>query len=486
MQRDVGINLIEFIASLPFGLYHVKRNIDLLQRHHTMPAGTAAAVIPRQSDFAGHRRPRLLTVGRKGQICRFDPAPSSANKYNGLIAGGTGAGKSFTVNAVAYNMWLSGDKVAILDLGYSYEKLCRLCGGRFIDVTSQGQDSLSLNPFTNLSDVDAEGNNLFQNEASVLADVMHQIAYSASGIIPEEHKNNENQLLRAAVTWAWERYRQDADIRNVYEFLRTYPKHASRVPCEAGADIEDLSQHDRTAMAHRLAGQITEFAYGAYAAWFTGPSDFDIRNDRFVVLELQQIRQQKELFRVVTAAVLQAVMNDLYLGDPSIRRFIIFEEAHEWIRAGQASDVAQIIEQGYRRARKHKGSFWICTQRPSDLHDFGRTGQVIQSQAETKIFMESDDFELAREHKVIDCTDFELALLKKMKSRKRYYSEMCIQSGDSMGFTRLLVDPYSYWVFTSDPDDKVEINKLKRLGMPYDEIFDLLVEAQENQACVNF
>jgi conjugal transfer ATP-binding protein TraC len=113
--------------------------------------------------------------------------------------------------------------------------------------------------------------------------------------------------------------------------------------------------------ASKLAFNIREFtSQGVHARFFTGPSTFDIRQDEFVVLELEHLKVQPELYRVVTLLVINAVTQDLYLSDRSRPRLIIFDEA--WQFMGEAAMLAPVISEGYRRARKYQGSFMVITQ----------------------------------------------------------------------------------------------------------------------------
>jgi conjugal transfer ATP-binding protein TraC len=53
--------------------------------------------------------------------------------------------------------------------------------------------------------------------------------------------------------------------------------------------------------ARKLAFNIREFtSHGFHGKFFTGPSTFDIHRDAFVVLELENLKIQPDLYRVVT------------------------------------------------------------------------------------------------------------------------------------------------------------------------------------------
>jgi len=228
--------------------------------------------------------------------------------------------------------------------------------------------------------------------------------------------------------------------------------------------------------AQMLACNLRDFTSGqSYGRWFNGVSNFDISRDEWVVLELENLKPQKQLFKIVTLQVINAVTQDLYLSDRSRNRLIIFDEAWQFIRgenahSGGARTVAhmkEVIEEGYRRARKYGGSFTVITQSLLDLKQFGSVGDVIRANSAFKMYLESPDFEKAKAEGLIDCGEFGMALLKSLKSNKPKYSEIFMDTPFGMGISRLAVDPYSYYIYTSDAREIAEIESMVKEGMDY-------------------
>ena len=160
--------------------------------------------------------------------------------------------------------------------------------------------------------------------------------------------------------WAWDEKDQGADSDTVYNYLKTF---------------EDADK-DLAKVAWRLSFNMEAFtSMGAYGKFFKGPSTFDIRNDPFVVLELENLKTQPDLYRVVTLLVINGVTQDLYLSDRSRQKFVIFEEA--WQFLGEAAMLKPVVEEGYRRARKYNGSFMVVVQSIVDMESFGDVGCEI-------------------------------------------------------------------------------------------------------------
>jgi len=450
MQQDWGILKILFLAAMPFGLYTEGRTLQNINRDFIAPVPTVTAILPVQGDFTGAGLPKLLFLGRKGQLAGLDFFDSGAINQNVFCCASSGSGKSFLVNSISFNYFATGALVRIVDIGGSYKKMTTMLGARYLDF--QPGTGVCLNPFTHIEDPDEE----LKSVTAVFA----QMAYSNSATSRPD--DTEMNLLRNAVRWAWQRRGNQADADTVYEFLSRFPE----VP-DSGL-TEMTVNAGLTEVAGKMAFNIREFtSRGAHARFFTGPSTFDIRHDEFVVLELEHLKVQPELYRVVTLLVINAVTQDLYLSDRSRPRMIIFDEA--WQFMGEAAMLAPVISEGYRRARKYQGSFMVITQSLFDLKSFGAVGEVIKSNSAFKILLESQDFSAARQEGLIDYDDFTTELLKSVKSKPPRYSELFFDTPFGNGVLRLVVDPYTYYIYTSNPREISAIEKLIGEGRDYDQ-----------------
>lgn len=460
MQEDRGILPIMFISSLPLGLYNDGKNIDNLDRDFIAPSDTIATLLPTQADFAGGGKPHILLTGRKGQICGLDLFDKDANNNNAFITAQPGAGKSFFINYLAYNYYSAGAKIRIIDIGDSYLKMTKLCNAKYLDF---GRDKMSINPFQSIVDE--------EYDLPVIAQIAAQMSYSnTDSVNPTEI---ELQLLQNAVNWAYDTEGKDAEIDLVYDYLRTYPQNAHTD--DHTQMIASLSE-ELINTAQKLAFNMRQFSReGLYGGFFNGPSDFNIYEDEFVVLELGKLSDQKALFNVATLQVINAVTNDFYHSDRSEKKLVVFDEAWQFIRDN--SVMQKVIEDGYRKARKHSGSFSVVTQSANDLNLFGRVGKVIYSNSSFKFFLQADDTEQARKMGIIDYGDFEISLLKSVKQNRPKYSEIFVDTPFGRGVTRLAVDPFSYYIYTSAPDDNKLIEDIMREeNVPYERAIEILLE----------
>jgi conjugal transfer ATP-binding protein TraC len=457
MQSDKIILPMLLIIALPFGTYTKARILDVLQRDFPVSSETVVNVLPTQGDFSG-AEPSVLFIGRKGQLCGLDIfAKQKVNNSNVFIAAGSGAGKSFLVNYLVTNYYGENALVRIIDIGRSYKKMTRLFGARFLDFDENS--NVCLNPFTHIP-IDDEDEQ--KKEIAVIGSMVTGMCFAKTDIVPTDIAETANTLTQQASEWAWKNYKTDANIDAVYTYLNNFPDLC-------GEEDKHNYASNMTDLARMLAFNLNDFtSNGSYGKWFNGRATFDISSDEFVVLELENLKSQKALWNIITMQIINAVTQDLYLSDRSRKRLIIFDEAYQFIKDGNA--LKDVISEGYRRARKYGGSFSIITQSILDLRIFGSIGHVIMANSAFKFLLEANDFDMAESEKLINYPPFVMKLLKTIKSSRPKYSELFIDSPLGIGPARLAVNPYLYYLFTSDAAEIAEIEQMIVVGgMTYDQ-----------------
>jgi conjugal transfer ATP-binding protein TraC len=477
-QEDRGILKILWLAALPFGLYNRHKAVETIDRDFICHSDGAVKCLPIQVDFMGGGEPHNLFVGRKGQLVTFDLFAPNSENYNAIITATSGSGKSFLTNALCYNYFTAGSLIRVVDVGGSYRKLSNIIGGKFVNFSKDS--NIVLNPFSNVRDINED----VQSVSAVIA----QMVYSNSRQFPNE---TETTIIKNAVRSVFEACGTEANVDRVYEHLSEPSKNFEEI-LELECENDNSCVSDIKAAATGLAYNLRSFTTkGNFGKWFNGTSNLDIDYDDFVVLELEELKPQVELFNVVTLQILNYITSNLYLSDRSQRRIIIFDEAWQFFSGkgagkGETSLLGQIIVEGYRRARKYGGSFITITQSILDMELFGDVGQTIFSNSAYKFFLQSEDFEKAHARKIINYDPFVMNLLKSIKSPRPRYSEIFIDSPAGTGIARLLVDPFSYYLFTSDAFENAEIEKMVKGGLSYAEAFEKMIERQQEQNNIPF
>ena len=479
MQEDRWILASLLLSSLPMGMRATPNNINILKRTTFADAPAICNILPIQGDFVGLRDAidakgdyvaskdcKTLFQGRSGQIIPFSIFNKVATNYNGVVCAETGGGKSYSENKINFNELTTGVILRGVDIGYSQLKSCHVNKGRYIDMA---KEKIKLNPFTNISTdntVDDEGFSKQQQDIASCGSIMMQMAYSATNEpnISEE----EFTLIKDAVDWSWKESGNDASPNEVFAYLREFPKHQSGHIITT-KKISDAALH--------LAFNMREFTSdGRYPDLFVGKSDFNISSDPFVIFELQSLLNNKDLLNTITLVVLTAYTRDLYESDRSNPRLVKFDEAKR-VLAGRGNNpmFVDIVDTGFRCARKHFGGFWVILQSILDKKKLGDVGDVIWGNTDYKIYLKSGDFEEAYREKIIDVDAFTLAQLKSLDNHQDRYSEMFMQTPFGSGVVRNAEGPFNHFLYTSKADDNAEMEKMVAAGMTWTEAINEMV-----------
>ncbi|MGC9100086.1 MAG: TraC family protein [Caldisericum sp.] len=472
VQIETFLNLPMFLYSLPFGVVPDKSTRFILDREFVLPSDTVSCIMPIQADFVGTGEPALIFTGRKGQLVSIDIFSQRSPNYNFYIAAPSGKGKSFTANYIVVNYLLEGARVRIVDIGGSYRKLTKMFNGAYLEFTPDA--NFSLNPFLSIKDLEQDLPAVIQilisMATAVTEELPHNIsresAYNVMHVTVEE-------LLKAKSP-------RDLLIDDIYEYLVNFTKYFPDrdILC---SEEKSYCEENFTLIASHLAFNLRKFTtQGIYGKWFNGENILDLSGYDFVVLELENLKRMPDLFKVVVLTILNHLTAELYLSDRTRPTLILVDEAWQFLQ--DTPSFAKIIEEGYRRARKYRGSFSIITQSVLDFEGFGSVGRIIDSNSAFKFYLESTDFDRAYEKKLLSMDEFSLQLLKSIRYNAPRYSEIFVKT-DSFGegVIRLVVDPYSYYVFTSNPAEIAAIEQLVSQGLSYEEAIDHLVSRSKNQ-----
>lgn len=473
MQNDMMILPLLLIDSLPMGFQGSRDYVNLVDRFRSMQPQAGAQFLPIQGDFSGGAQPALLFMGRKGQIIRFDVFDKSSAvpppNYNLLCLAGSGSGKSLLLNYIILMYRLQGAFIRIIDLGNSYKKLCQIMGGTYL--TFGTNSGIIINPFTNVKDDEID------NDLAMISSIVQQMIFCSSKQDPDK---NEVSLIKNACRWAFSQKGQEATINDVYHYLSTFPEDVSKEEIIMQESSSAILGH-LTMMAHSLAFNLREFtSQGSYGKFFNGRSNLNISEDPFVITELEELKTIPDLFSVVTMQILNAITHDTYNARINAPRIILFEEAYQFLDPQYAQSLntnlmSSVIAEGFRRARKAEASFSVVTQSVLDLGKFGTVGDVLFANSATKFYLYSQDYDKAKEEKWLDVHPFIFDIVKSLKTPRPRYSEIFISSPIGQGVARLVLNPFLYYLFTSDKVENNALNELVRAGMTYAQAIEEIV-----------
>jgi conjugal transfer ATP-binding protein TraC len=463
MQTETILQKIMLISALPFGLYEPEKNLTTIDRHFYVDSEAVATLVPITGDFNGVGAPVSLFVGRKGQLCSFDLFADQFESYNFLVAAKTGGGKSNLLNSLVKDNLTVGRAVRIASMGADYKKLSDLFDGRYLDV-----DNCQLNPFYTSGLIEAKD---AEDEAGALEAIRAVVAEMAFCTNKKNQDNTDSTLISMAVNHAHKVGDYEFPIDAVYQFLRAFPKNTPE-----WTDQENIERIKEK--AQEIAFNLNPYLKdGHYGALFCGKSEFNISNDQFVILELEKFAKSKQLLSVAYLQVMNAFTTDLYGSNRADPRILLFEEFKTlMIKLGldDFSNFKQVVEEGYRRARKYTGALGVVLQSILDVPDFGDLGKAFHENSNTHFLLKSDIYGKASKQGVIEQAGIALQMLESIRLVKKHYGEMYIKTNLGEGVMRSVLDPFNMYVNSSEGKEKDLYDAAIASGMnPYEALCKL-------------
>lgn len=434
-------------------LYHLPMNFEpyilktLAKRMNTMFTANSASITPIVTGEKGLGQPVLSYIDRCGQVAGIDIFQSETN-YNFIIIGTSGSGKSFTMADFITNYLENGAKIRIIDVGRSYKSLCQLVGGQYIEFTQSAQ--ICLNFFTHI---------LVKEDGTIHEDDMQTIipliALMAMQSVAPEDSNNDLEpatlvgYITEAVNMAYSKKQRNAGMQEVMEALM---------------NISNAQKKENNGTSDRLLEMLIKALYpfgdpsGQYYQYFNGVNNLKFDSD-FVVLELEELDSKPQLKMVVLASVSHMIQTEFFLSDKRQRKILGVDEA--WSIMDNLV-VVRFLETSARRLRKYNGALGVITQQIGDFFK-NKATKAIFSNSAWKFFLQQagESIQAAENSGELTLDKGLIALMRTVKAKRPYFSEVLIKHDlGSYLVGRLIVDKVAYNIYTTDPDDFKEIDRI--------------------------
>ena len=417
-----------FLQCLP--LAYRPENDRALRRGRKALTMNVAHLLPVYGAMKGTAEPCQILLNRSGEPV-FLNFFSSQLAPHAIVSGQPGSGKSVFANDLILNARRRGARVVVLDRGGSYQKLCEILGGAYVALDAR--NPRRINP-CGRSDADGkcpEDTNAF------LRDWLVEIATHGKNDLSV----HDQSLLSIAVRKAF-----------------AGKPNAEICLSDVEAALQGLSSEH--APAKSLAVCLSDYAgRGPYSRLFDGSNEIDFANP-FVAIDLAGAALED----AVASVLIMAIMH--YIADsarqwPHEEKYLVIDEAWTLLRSAAS---ARFIVNVSRTARKNRLSLVVVSQQVTDFE--GPTGQAIVNQAPYKVFLRQNAQAITAAQSFLGLTPREVELYQSVDTVKGRFSEMLVKTPDSTGVARLVPDPFTYWLTTTDPKDKVILERLldKRHG----------------------
>jgi conjugation system TraG family ATPase len=201
---------------------------------------------------------------------------------------------------------------------------------------------------------------------------------------------------------------------------------------------------------------------GRFDFLLNSAENIDLLNKSFIVFEIDSIKENKELFPVVTIIIMEAFINKMRRLK-GIRKQLIVEEA--W-KALSSANMAEYLRYMYKTVRKYFGEAIVVTQEVDDIIASPIVKESIINNSDCKILLDQRKY-----MNKFDSIQALLGLTEKEKGQilsinmannpSRKYKEVWIGLGGVQSAVYATeVSPEEYFAYTTEETEKLEVMRL--------------------------
>ncbi len=371
---------------------------------------------------------------------------------NKFILGPSGSGKSFFTNHMCRQYYEQGTHIVLVDTGNSYQGLCNLInrktnGQDGVYFTYTEENPISFNPFFT-------DDNVFDIEKRESIKTLILTLWKRDN---EPPSRAEEVALSNAVSQYIEKLKTDRKLipsfNTFYEFVRDDYK---KVLEEKKVREKDFD------IANFLNVLEPYYKGGEYDFLLNSDKQLDLLSKRFIVFEIDAIKDHKILFPVVTIIIMEVFINKMRRLQ-GIRKMILIEEA--W-KAIAKEGMAEYIKYLFKTVRKFFGEAIVVTQEVDDIISSPIVKESIINNSDCKILLDQRKY-----MNKFDSIQALLGLTEKEKSQvlsinmsnapSRKYKEVWFGLGGVQSAVYATeVSLEEYYTYTTEESEKLELLQL--------------------------
>ena len=370
---------------------------------------------------------------------------------NKFILGPSGSGKSFFTNHMVRQYYEQGAHVLLVDTGNSYQGLCEL-----IKAKTKGEDGVY---FTYTEDNPIAFNPFYTDDG--VFDIEKR--ESIKTLILTLWKRDDEPPTRAeevALSNAVSGYIELIKSENTFPSFNGFYEY---VKGDYRNVLEEKQVREKDFdIANFLNVLEPYYKGGEYDYLLNSTQELDLLSKRFIVFEIDAIKDHKILFPIVTIIIMEVFINKMRRLK-GIRKLILIEEA--W-KAIAKEGMAEYIKYLFKTVRKFFGEAIVVTQEVDDIIQSPIVKESIINNSDCKILLDQrkymnkfDDIQA-----MLGLTDKEKAQILSVNMNndpKRLYKEVWIGLGGTHSAVYATeVSTEEYLAYTTEETEKMEVMKL--------------------------
>ncbi|MCC9137518.1 TraG family conjugative transposon ATPase [Pontibacter silvestris] len=362
---------------------------------------------------------------------------------NKFILGPSGSGKSFFTNHLVRSYHEQGSHIVLVDVGHSYKGLCDLVNGYYF--TYDEKNPIRFNPFY------IEGGAELDTEKKESIKTLLLALWKKDS---EAFSRSEYVALSNALELYYHTLRAKPDIFPCFDTFYAFVR-------------ETFSSRLRAERVREKEFDIDNFLYvlrpyyrdGEFGYLLNARENLDLLTERFIVFELDNIKDHPILFPVVTIIIMEVFISKMRKLK-GVRKAILIEEA--W-KAIAKEGMAEYIRYLFKTVRKFYGEAIVVTQEVEDIISSPVVKQAIINNSDCKILLDQSKYlnKFDGIQELLGLTEKEKALvlsINKANDPHRRYKEVFISLGGTLSKVyRTEVSLEEYLAYTTEESEKVKV-----------------------------
>ncbi len=364
---------------------------------------------------------------------------------NKFILGPSGSGKSFFTNHMVRSYYEQGTHIVLVDVGHSYKGLCDMVNGYYF--TYDEKNPIRFNPF-----YISEGDSLDTEKKESIKTLLLALWKKDN----ETFNRSEYVALSNALQLYYEKLDRDEKIfpcfNTFYDFLRD----------EFVAILTNDKVKEKDFDVNNFLYVLRPYYNGGEFDYLLNATEnLELLTERFIVFELDNIKDHPILFPVVTIIIMEVFISKMRKLK-GIRKMILIEEA--W-KAIAKEGMAEYIKYLFKTVRKFFGEAIVVTQEVEDIISSPVVKQAIINNSDCKILLDQSKYQNKFEQiqELLGLTEKEKALIlsvNKANDPTKKYKEVFISLGGMLSKVyRTEVSPEEYFAYTTEETEKVKVTQ---------------------------
>ncbi len=371
---------------------------------------------------------------------------------NKFILGPSGSGKSFFTNHMVRSYYEQGTHIVLVDVGHSYKGLCQMVKGYYF--TYEEKNPIRFNPFHI-----GEGDVLDTEKKESIKTLLLALWKKDN----ETFNRSEYVALSNALQLYYEapsRPSPEGEGEGIFRCFNTFYEFLQR-------DFVEVLKRDEV---KEKDFDISNFLYvlrpyykgGEFDYLLNATENLELLKERFIVFELDNIKDHPILFPVVTIIIMEVFISKMRKLK-GIRKMILIEEA--W-KAIAREGMAEYIKYLFKTVRKFYGEAIVVTQEVEDIISSPVVKQAIINNSDCKILLDQSKYQnkFDQIQELLGLTEKERAQvlsINKANDPGKKYKEVFISLGGMLSKVyRVEVSAEEYLAYTTEETEKVKLMQL--------------------------